>query len=816
MPNSAVRCSVSSLVVLGFSLSLSLSAIAQTSLKPLRASEVMALEAGGALQSNIAHDIAVRGLSFHPDDEFLAQLKKVGADAAVLAAMKAAKVSADDVKPDKELVQELSSAGLLVQDRHYYEAATELSRALKSSFAGPETGFVMGDLLRRQSDFPQAAAVYAEVLREDATFPEVHTKASFILGKLGDSEDALSEANAALALNPEDAEAHKNAALALDNEQKFDGAIAEYKEALRIKPDYAVARYDLGLLYQHMQSYDDAIAEYKKAITLDPTFASAHINLGHVYQVNGDIPSAIREFREAKRVDPNEPVAREGLGSQLMSVAPVEAIKELRELEKMFPDFEMCHVCLAHGLIWQGDMAGAEAELKKAEQLEPTDPEPHTEMGKMREKEKNYDGALTEFRAAERLGPNEGDTHADVARILLITKDSAGALAELKQAETLAPSSWQIHEQYGMALVAGGETDLAISELKEAVSLDPKQSQVIVELGSALEKKGNWVGALEQYRRAALADAALLAKAQPGQQIMRYEPDPQKAYKEAKARFADYLVSLKAAGKASEAAELEKRVGMLDTSAGTLEKVQALMQSGDLAMRDRNVDGAEKSFKEAVALAEKLPPGDENLIVALGKMGNVYGMKQDYADAGVMFHRQLAIIEKTFGANSPRTADPLRYLGNVAAGSGNFVEAESYFKRALDVNVNAFGENSTQTSEGLRMLAGLYMAQSQWDKAEPYLVRAVKVSEAAVGPDDNMVLMPLWGLCDLYDREGKPERSQPCWHRATEIMAKQFGESSPNLAQSLTSESNALRQLGKKDEADAIEERLRKIHRTAN
>ncbi len=57
---------------------------------------------------------------------------------------------------------------------------------------------------------------------------------------------ALSEAKAALALNPDDAEAHKNAALALDSEQKYDAAIGEYKQALRIKPDYAVAHYDLG------------------------------------------------------------------------------------------------------------------------------------------------------------------------------------------------------------------------------------------------------------------------------------------------------------------------------------------------------------------------------------------------------------------------------------------------------------------------------------------------------------------------------------------------------------------------------------------
>ncbi len=188
MPNSAVRWSLSALVII--SLGLALNVAAQTSLKPLRASELMALEAGGAFPANIVHHIAARGLNFHPDEDYLAQLKKAGADASVLAAVKAAKVSAaEDAKPDTELLGQLSRAGLLIKDKHYYEAATELTKALKASFAGPETGFVMGELLRQQEEFQQAASVYGEVLRQDVNFPEAHTKASFVLYKLADPED---------------------------------------------------------------------------------------------------------------------------------------------------------------------------------------------------------------------------------------------------------------------------------------------------------------------------------------------------------------------------------------------------------------------------------------------------------------------------------------------------------------------------------------------------------------------------------------------------------------------------------------------------
>ena len=86
-----------------------------------------------------------------------------------------------------------------------------------------------------------------------------------------------------------------------------------------------------------------------------------------------------------------------------MGVSPGEAVRELRELERMFPDFEMCHLCLAHGLALMGDKAGAEAEYMKASALEPSDPETHRGLGKMREEEKNYDAALEEFQIAERL-----------------------------------------------------------------------------------------------------------------------------------------------------------------------------------------------------------------------------------------------------------------------------------------------------------------------------------------------------------------------------------------------------------------------------
>ncbi len=768
------------------------------------------------MAENLAQDIEVRGLNFQPDAEFAVLMRKAGAQPVVLAALSKAKVSANaDAKPDMKLMGQLSDAAALMKNKQYAEAGQKLSDALDSSFARMETGFVMAALLQKENEFEKAVSVYGEILQTQPDFPELHDKASYALYRIYDDEDAYREAKAALALNPNDAEAHENAGFALNSEGKFDAAILEFHEALRIKPDLASAHSGLGLVHSRMRSHGEAIAEYKKAIALDPDYANAHYNLGISYVAMGRMGEAVAEYREAKRLNPYDPAIRQNLSSALMKVAPRDAIVELKEMETKFPNFEMCHVCLGNALVRTQDLKGAEAEYRIAMKLDPADADPHGGLGNIQEKQKNYDAALEEFRNAQRLSPDSSEFYQAAGRVLMEKKDYAAAAEEFSKAEKRAPSNWAIHELYGKAALENHQTELAISEFKEAVALDPKQGWVMTELGGALEEKGDWVPALAQYRKGALTDADRIRKVQPGESFMVYDPDPQKAYTEAKARFADHLISLKAAGKQDEAAELEKRVAMLDTSASTLEKVQIALQAGDRAIKERRIDDAEKSFKEAVALGQELPPGDENLIVAWGRLGNAYAFRQDYTDAEGAYHQQLTIIEKTFGPFYPRVTEPLRLLGSMASGRKDYTAAESYFSRALDINIRAYGENNTQTADSLRTMAGLYMLQSDWAKAEPFLLRAVKGSEAALGPDDNLTLVPLWGLCDLYDQWEKPEKSQPCWHRATGIMEKQSGEQSADLVPSLTNEANALRKLGKSGEAEQVEERAAKIQKLA-
>jgi len=808
-----VRVPVLVLVLLTFTFLLN--AAGQNSQRQLRASEVMAIQAGGALPENVAHDIAARGLNFHPDEAFLALMKKAGADAGVITALKNARVDEhDSVKPDMELLGKLSDAAVLMKQRKCDEASTKLSEALDTSFARMETGFVMAQLLQLRVQFETSAAVYAQILRAQPDFPELHDRASYALYRLGDEESALNEAKAAIAEYKDDAEAHMNAGLALSRLHNFDAAILEFREALRIKPDYAGGRSGLGLVYERMGNDEAAIEEYKKAIALDPDYSLAHYNLGNTYMELGNFAGAITEFREAKRLCPDNPEYWHNLGAALSRQEPRAAIKHFREMEARFPNFEICHVCLANDLVWVNDLKAGEEEYRKAMKLDPADARPHVGLGEIEEKKKNYDAALVEYRIAEQMDGSDSDAFKSAGKLLLEEKkDFAGAAGELKQAEALEQSDREIHELYARALAGEGQHDLAIGEFKEAVALDPSQGKVMSELATELEKKGDWVGALEQYRKGAAADENRISKVLPGQSAMFYDPSPRKQYTEAEVRFADHLAELRAAGKRDEAGELEKQVGAMDV--GGSEKVREMTNVGDKAMEQRKTEDAEKAYKQAVELGNQLPPGDESMFVALGKLGGVYAIQQRWDDAESMFHQQLTRVEKASGATNPRLIEPLNNLGGLERRRGNHVMSENYFRRALEINVKNFGENSIPASEALRKVADGYEAQGMYDKAEPYLLRALKASEISAGPDSDMTGIAVWGMCNFYDRWAKPEKSQPCWHRATGILEKLEGINSPVLKDSLMSEANALRKLGRNDEAQKVEERIANIQKAA-
>lgn len=216
--------------------------------KPVTASELMSLVAGEALPDNVVRELRLRGVQFHADDEYRAQLKAAGADTAVLDALSTANFFDANLETpvvSAELIRHLSKAGAALRARNFDSAMAELDAATTGSRPGPETAFVVAATLTEMGDAEEAEPVLEEMLRRYPEFPEVHTKLSFVFYALGDAADGFSEAKAALLGAPDNAEAHKNAGLNLNEMHSEAAAIAEYRQALAVKSDYVLVRVEL-------------------------------------------------------------------------------------------------------------------------------------------------------------------------------------------------------------------------------------------------------------------------------------------------------------------------------------------------------------------------------------------------------------------------------------------------------------------------------------------------------------------------------------------------------------------------------------------
>jgi lipopolysaccharide biosynthesis regulator YciM len=287
--------------------------------------------------------------------------------------------------------------------------------------------------------------------------------------------------------------------------------------------------------------------------------------------------------------------------------------------------------------------------------------------------------------------------------------------------------------------------------------------------------------------------------------------DAQQKYKLAQERFQAHLAQLRGSGKAPEANDLEARLRAKESSADPDEKFHAAMQATKQALMERRLDDAETSAKQAVSIAEKIQPMDGRLPEALGQLGGVYASRRDFTNAFDIFHRQLALSEKLYGAQSPEISSALRNLGAIAAAQQNFAEAEKYFTRSVDLNVKTYGENAEPVAEALRSLAHLYFQQKDFAKAESTLQRSAHIYETVYGENDQRLVLPLTMLCFVYDQSNQPDKSQACHARMVTLGEKQFGANSPNLVRDLAAEAQALRQLGRNDEAAKLEQRAQSL-----
>ncbi len=258
-------------------------------------------------------------------------------------------------------------------------------------------------------------------------------------------------------------------------------AVAKYQTLLKLRPDLPAVRANLGAALVQLRRFDEAIAEYERALAAAPGVVQIRVNLALAYYKAGRIDRASAEFEtshqqapEEKRItllladcwlqqgqnrkviallEPLDAQYRDDLtfsylyGSALMRDNQTDRGQEIMDRILRNGDSAQARVMMASARMRRQDWAGAQKDLERALEIDPTLPGLHSLYGVVLDEvmdkraraqyEKELEINPNDFAANFHLGAYElhdgqlEKAEAFLKRALEIRAEDPGALVQL-------------------------------------------------------------------------------------------------------------------------------------------------------------------------------------------------------------------------------------------------------------------------------------------------------------------------------------------------------------------------------------------------
>ena len=190
------------------------------------------------------------------------------------------------------------------KSREYYEKALQIDPTYALAYAGLADyyGFAWGfGLLPPVEKWVKAEEENAQkALKLDPTLGEAYNcLATVNLYYYRNWPEAEGDFRRGLELSPNFAEMHAHYAMCLVFFGRNDEALSEVERALALDPLSPRFGFTSGWLRFFMRQYDTAIEQYRKTLELDPNLPFAHESLGDAYEKKGMQKEAIAEWVNA-------------------------------------------------------------------------------------------------------------------------------------------------------------------------------------------------------------------------------------------------------------------------------------------------------------------------------------------------------------------------------------------------------------------------------------------------------------------------------------------------------------------------------------
>jgi tetratricopeptide (TPR) repeat protein len=190
---------------------------------------------------------------------------------------------------------------------------------LEKTASTVEVNYMLGNAYMQTREVGKAEIAFARLFGVNADSAAAHLLAAELMLKREYEEDALAQAQKALALDPKLPGAHFMLGEIAAFRGSLDEGIAEMGKEIEINPNFSMAWYRLGEILARQERWPAAIPNLERAIWLNSEFSGPYIVLGKCYFKTANYVNAEGILRHALTLDPNNYAATYLLGQTLIA-----------------------------------------------------------------------------------------------------------------------------------------------------------------------------------------------------------------------------------------------------------------------------------------------------------------------------------------------------------------------------------------------------------------------------------------------------------------------------------------------------------------
>jgi choline-sulfatase len=290
------------------------------------------------------------------DKETIERLSALGYVGAPVATKKASSGAGPlaDPKDKFPVFKAVTSAGAMVLEEKYAEAAVKLESALQEEPMIPQALLVLSTCYVELGRTEEAKAKLDLLLKEDPeNIPALISMANILLEERKD-EDVITLCKQALSLDEQNTQAHVLIGEIYLGHLKYNEALPHLERAVEIQPKMTRSRFTLGACLLGFKQYERAEVELKQVVQEAPKYPLANFNLGLLYEETGRLEEARAAYTEEVANYPGEYKARFNLGKLLFNLGDRPgSLAQMREVVKITPKLAEGHLLLARGLLYE-------------------------------------------------------------------------------------------------------------------------------------------------------------------------------------------------------------------------------------------------------------------------------------------------------------------------------------------------------------------------------------------------------------------------------------------------------------------------------